>query len=144
MEKYIGLDLGTTTLGFAYNDSLGFVHGIETFRFPKTQYVLARKRVHELVEKYMINKLVIGMPLHLNGTSSEMSDNVLHFIEDLKKEDPKLQIDTMDERLSSVSANNSISAMNMNHAQRKESVDRIAACIILDTYIRMKENKKWN
>lgn len=35
MEKYIGLDLGTTTLGVATSDVLGFVHGVETFRFPK-------------------------------------------------------------------------------------------------------------
>ena len=140
LNKIIGLDLGTTTCGIAYSDSFGFVHGIETFRFDRNQYIVARKHVIELSEKMFINNIVIGMPLHLSGEQSEMSQNVLRFIEDLKKEKPSLNIDTMDERLSSVTANNSISERGMNHQQRKDSVDRIAACIILDTYLRMKGN----
>ena len=46
----------------------------------------------------------------------------------------------LDERLSSVTANKSISERGMNHQQRKDNVDRIAACVILDTYLRMKGN----
>ena len=141
INKVIGLDLGTTTLGIAYNDSLGFVHGIETFRFPKNQYIVARKHVHEIVERYMIKEIVIGLPLHLSGEMSEMANNVMRFREDLLKENPKLVINTVDERLTSVTANRSISEQGLNHKKRKESVDRIAACIILDTYVRMKENR---
>lgn len=140
MKKYLGLDLGTKTLGIAYNDALGFVHGLETFRFDKNQYIVARKHVLELSEKMMINDIVIGMPLHLSGEQSEMSQNVLRFIDDLKNEKPTLNIDTMDERLSSVTANKTISERGMNHQQRKDNVDKIAACIILDTYLRMKGN----
>ena len=105
VKKYLGLDLGTKTLGIAYNDALGFVHGLETFKFDRNQYIVARKHVLELSEKMMINDIVIGMPLHLSGEQSEMSQNVLRFIEDLKKEKPSLNIETMDERLSSVTAN---------------------------------------
>ena len=140
-DKVIGLDLGTTTLGIAYSDVFGFVHGIETFRFPKNQYIVARKHVLELLEKMGIKKIAIGLPLHLSGGMSEMANNVMRFREDLLKERPDLIINTVDERLTSVSANRSISEQGMNHKQRKESVDRIAACIILDTYIRMKERK---
>ena len=140
MKKYLGLDLGTKTLGIAYNDALGFVHGLETFRFDKNQYIVARKHVLELSEKMMINDIIIGMPLHLSGEQSEMSQNVLRFIDDLKNEKPTLNIDTMDERLSSVTANKTISERGMNHQQRKDNVDKIAACIILDTYLRMKGN----
>ena len=140
-DKVIGLDLGTTTLGIAYSDVFGFVHGIETFRFPKNQYIVARKHVLELLEKMGIKEIAIGLPLHLSGGMSEMANNVMRFREDLLKERPDLIINTVDERLTSVSANRSISEQGMNHKQRKESVDRIAACIILDTYIRMKERK---
>ena len=140
-DKVIGLDLGTTTLGIAYSDVFGFVHGIETFRFPKNQYIVARKHVLELLEKMDIKEVVIGLPLHLSGEMSEMANNVMRFREDLLKEKPDLIINTVDERLTSVSANRSISEQGMNHKQRKESVDRIAACIILDTYVRMKEKR---
>jgi len=140
-EQVLGLDLGTTTLGIAYSDSFGFVHGVETFRFDRNQYIVARKHVLELLDKMMIKEVAIGLPLHLNGEMSEMAKNVMRFREDLLKEKPGLIINTVDERLTSVSANRSISEQGMNHKQRKESVDRIAACIILDTYVRMKGNK---
>ena len=140
VKKYLGLDLGTKTLGIAYNDVLGFVHGLETFRFDTHQYIVARKHIIELTEKMMINDIVIGLPLHLNGEKSEMSEVVMRFADDLQKEKPTLNIEMMDERLSSVTANKSISERGMNHQQRKDNVDRIAACIILDTYLRMKGN----
>ena len=139
LNQVLGLDLGTTTLGIAYSDAFGFVHGIETFRFDRNQYIVARKHVLELLDKMMINEVAIGLPLHLSGEMSEMANNVIRFKDDLLKERPNLIINTVDERLSSVSANRSISEQGKNHKQRKESVDRIAACIILDTYVRMKE-----
>ncbi|HHT67065.1 MAG TPA: Holliday junction resolvase RuvX [Erysipelotrichaceae bacterium] len=138
VKKHLGLDLGIKTLGIAYNDSLGFVHGLESFRFDKNQYIVARKHVLELCEKMSINDLVIGLPLHLSGKKSEMSDICLRFRDDLLKEKPSLNIEMMDERLTSVTANKSISERGMNHQKRKENVDRIAACIILDTYLKMK------
>ena len=139
-DRYLGLDLGTTTLGIAYSDAFGFVHGIETFRFDRNQYIVARKRVLKLCEEMGIKEIAIGLPLHLSGQMSEMANNVMRFREDLLKENPNLIINTVDERLTSVTANRSISEQGMNHKQRKDSVDRIAACIILDTYVRMKGN----
>ena len=141
MNQVLGLDLGTTTLGIAYSDAFGFVHGIETFRFDRNQYIVARKHVLEVLDKMMINEIAIGLPLHLSGEMSEMANNVMRFRDDLLKERPSLIINTVDERLTSVMANNSISEQGYNHKKRKESVDRIAACIILDTYVRMKENR---
>ena len=138
-KKYLGLDLGTNSLGIAKSDILGFVHGVENLRFDRNQYVVARKRVHQIVKETGITNIVIGCPLHLNGEKSEMSDVVERFVQDLKNEDPMLSIELFDERLSSVEANNNISQMGYNHDKRKANVDKIAACIILDTFIRKKE-----
>lgn len=141
MNKVIGLDLGTKTLGIAKSDALGFVHGIETFRFPANQYIVARQHVLEVVKTIGTKEIALGYPLHLSGTQSEMSEIVLRFKADLEQMDPELDIHLVDERLTSVTANQSISDRGMNHQQRKDNVDKIAACIILDTYIRTKENK---
>ena len=141
MNKVIGLDLGSKTLGIAKSDSLGFVHGVETFRFPTNQYIVARKHVLEVVKEIGTKEIALGYPLHLSGSQSEMSEVVLRFKNDLLEMDPTLDIHLVDERLTSVTANNTISARGMNHQQRKDNVDKIAACIILDTYIRTKENK---
>ena len=141
MNKVIGLDLGTKTLGIAKSDVLGFVHGVETFRFPANQYIVARQHVLEVVNSIGTKEIALGYPLHLNGEKSEMSEAVLRFRDDLLAMDSSLDIHLVDERLSSVTANNSISERGMNHDQRKQNVDKIAACVILDTYIRTKENK---
>ena len=141
MNKVIGLDLGTKTLGIAKSDVLGFVHGVETFRFPFKQYIVARQHVLDIVKQVETKEIALGYPLHLSGNQSEMSETVLRFKADLEEMDPELDIHLVDERLTSVTANQNISDRGMNHQQRKDSVDKIAACIILDTYIRTKENK---
>ena len=138
MEKYIGLDLGTTTLGVATSDTLGFVHGVETFRFPKDAYSQARDYVHKLVEKTGIKNLVIGLPINMDGSQGFRADSSKRFKEDLLKEDSSLKIELVDERLTTVSAHKTLSALNVSGKERKGSVDRIAACEILDFYLRMK------
>lgn len=138
MEKYIGLDLGTTTLGVATSDVLGFVHGVETFRFPKEAYSQARDYVHKLVEKTGIKNLVIGLPINMDGSQGFRADSSKRFKEDLLKEDPSLKIELVDERLTTVSAHKTLNQLNVSGKERKGSVDRIAACEILDFYLRMK------
>lgn len=138
MEKYIGLDLGTTTLGVATSDVLGFVHGVETFRFPKEAYSQARDYVHKLVEKIGIKNLVIGIPINMDGSQGFRADSSKRFKEDLLKEDPSLKIELVDERLTTVSAHKTLNQLNVSGKERKGSVDRIAACEILDFYLRMK------
>lgn len=138
MEKYIGLDLGTTTLGVATSDVLGFVHGVETFRFPKEAYSQARDYVHKLVEKTGIKNLVIGLPINMDGSQGFRAESSKRFKEDLLKEDPTLKIELVDERLTTVSAHKTLNQLNVSGKERKGSIDRIAACEILDFYLRMK------
>lgn len=141
MEKYIGLDLGTVTLGIATSDSLGFVHGLETFRFPKEAYSQARKRVRDLVNQTGIKNIVIGLPINMDGTQGWRAESSIKFKDDLLKEDPSLKIELQDERLTSVSAHKTLYDLNVSGKKHKDSVDRIAACEILDFYIRVKGNK---
>lgn len=141
MDKYIGLDLGTVTLGIATSDSLGFVHGLETFRFQKEAYSQARKRVHEVVASTGIKNIVIGLPINMDGSQGFRADSSKKFKEDLLKEDPSLKIDLQDERLTSVSAHKTLFDMNVSSKKHKDSVDRLAACEILDFYLRMKGNR---
>ena len=138
MDKYIGLDLGTVTLGIATSDSLGFVHGLETFRFQKEAYSQARKRVHEVVASTGIKNIVIGLPINMDGSQGWRAESSIKFKDDLLEEDPTLKIDLQDERMTSISAHKTLYEMNVSTKKHKEAVDRLAACEILDFYIRMK------
>ena len=141
MEKYIGLDLGTVTLGVATSDVLGFVHGLETFRFQKEAYSQARKYVHDLVAKTGIKNIVIGLPINMDGSQGFRAQSSIKFKDDLLNEDPSLKIELVDERLTSVSAHRTLSELNISSRDHKKTVDRVAACEILDFYLRMKGNK---
>ena len=138
MEKYIGLDLGTVTLGIATSDVLGFVHGLETFRFPKEAYSQARNRVHEVVKSTGIKNIVIGLPINMDGTQGWRAESSIKFKDDLLKEDPTLKIELQDERMTSISAHKTLYEMNVKGKNHKETVDRLAACEILDFYLKMK------
>jgi len=141
MNKVIGLDLGKKTCGIAYSDTLGFVHGIETYRFKPFDYEDCAKHVHEVAKEKGIKEFALGLPLHLSGEMSEMANNVMTFKKLLEEKDNTYVIELVDERYSSVIANNTISTLNMSHDKRKQVVDTYAACEILDTYIRKKGNK---
>ena len=136
MNKYLGLDLGGVTLGVASSDVLGFVHGVETFRFEQGAYAKARKHVHELVEKTGIKNLVIGYPLNMDGSEGNAAQRSKKFMEDLKAEDPSLNIFLQDERLTTVSAHKTLNTLDVRGQKRKDSVDRLAACEILDFFLR--------
>lgn len=138
MNKVIGLDLGKKTCGIAYSDALGFVHGLETYRFKAFNYEDAAEHVHNIAKERGIVEFALGLPLHLSGQMSEMAQNVMTFKSLLESKNKDYVIELVDERYSSVIANNTISTLNMNHQQRKEVVDTYAACEILDTYIRKK------
>lgn len=141
MEKALGLDLGKKTLGIASSDALGFCHPLETFRFPPFQFELGVKRVAEVCKEKGITNIALGYPLHLNGKPSEMSENVLKFKEMLLADNPNYKIELIDERLTSVQANNTLSFLDVSHQKRKDNVDSLAAQEILESYIRSKQYK---
>lgn len=138
MEKYIGLDLGTTTLGIATSDSLGFVHGLETFRFTPDAYSHARNRVHELVKQTGIHNIVIGLPINMDGSEGKRAESSRKFLQDLNSEDPSLKIFLQDERMTSISAHKTLYELNVKGKDHKKSVDRLAACEILEFFLQMK------
>lgn len=144
MERVLGIDLGTVTIGLAYSDSLGIPHAIETFRFKPKRYEDALKRVLDILEDKDINEIAIGLPLRLNGTTSDMAEDVKVFVNMLKEAKTELKIEFVDERLSTKEAHRTINTLGLSHDKRKAVVDQISASEILDTYLRKKayENGK--
>lgn len=138
MDKVIGLDLGKKTLGIACSDILGIAHGIETYRFKAFDYEDAANYIDKFAKSRGVTTFALGLPLHLSGQMSEMANNVMTFKDLLLAKDKSYKIELVDERFSSVIANNALSQMNVNHQQRKDNVDTIAAIEILETYLRMK------
>ncbi len=142
MERILGLDLGTTTLGMAINDSLGIkCHPYENFRFEVNNYKKARTHVKEVIQKENIKTIVLGLPLNMDDTEGERALSARRFKADLEKEIEDINIILVDERLTSVEAHERLFNQGLPLKKHKETIDAVAASIILETYIeRMKNN----
>lgn len=136
MKKYIGLDLGTTTLGIAVNDSLGIVHGKENYRFEKGNYKDARKHLINLIDELNIKEIVIGYPIQLDGVEGKRCQSVKRFINDLKNEKNDIIVHYQNEMFTTIEARDRLQALNLKKDKIKEIIDMESAMIILETFLR--------
>ncbi|MBS5115607.1 MAG: Holliday junction resolvase RuvX [Erysipelotrichaceae bacterium] len=136
MEKIMGLDLGSKTLGIAVSDALGMIaHGIETFRFPNEQNHLAVKRVKELCEKENIHTIVLGLPKHMNGDVGIRGEISIDFKSKLEKAIEGIKVILVDERLTTKVAESSLIFADVSRKKRKQVIDKMAAVTILQGYL---------
>ena len=144
MDRILGLDLGTKSLGIAISDSLGIAaHGYMNFTFPFCEFHLARKKVHEICEKENVKELALGLPLHMSGEMSERANSCLRFRDDLMKENPNLKITMIDERMTTIIANNRLLDANLSREKRKKVIDQQSAVVILESYMEGKKHGRY-
>ena len=137
--KVIGLDLGEKTLGIAISDSLGIIaQGIETFRFEVAKYDLALERAFYFIDKEMIKEVALGLPLHMSGDESDHSRLARQFKTMLEDKRPNLKVVLIDERWTTKQANRVLLQADLSRNKRKKVNDKMAAVVILETYLQMR------
>lgn len=131
--KKMGLDLGRARVGIAMSDILGILASpYETLQSKGLERDV--EYVAKLCKDYQVDTVVIGLPLNMDGTESEMSDYAQTFAERLKQQvDEKVVL--QDERLTSVEAEDYLNQTNTRGKKRKAVLDQVAACIILQTFL---------
>lgn len=135
--KCLGMDLGTKTLGLATSDKLGMISNpYKTIRYSDLESLC--EEVSKIIEELKIEVLVLGYPKNMNNTLGEAVERTNTFIAKLK-EYTTLDIELIDERLSTVEAENLLIGADVSRSGRKGVIDAVAASIILDTYLRKKE-----
>lgn len=142
--RYLGLDLGTRTLGISISDStLTIASTLETIRFPESEYQLLIAPLMKYKEEYQIEKIVLGLPKNMNNSIGDRAQTTLEFQKMLEKE-LDIEVVMQDERLSTVEATNYLLEADMSRKKRKKKVDAVAANIILQTYLdKEREEKKY-
>lgn len=139
MKRVLGLDLGTKTLGIAISDSLGIAaHGYENFTFEFLNFKKARERVHEICKKEDVDTIALGYPLHMSGEKSERALSVERFKKDLENENENLKITLIDERMTTIMANNRLLEADLSRNKRKKIIDMMSAVVILESYMAQK------
>ena len=138
--RYLGLDLGSRTLGIAMSDATGTIaSSYKTIRHNEDYKHLVNV-VRDIVNDEDISAIVLGFPKNMNNTIGPKGELSLKFKEKLEK---KISIPVFleDERLTTKSATDVLISNNVSRKDRKKVVDSIAATIILQSYLD-KENKK--
>ena len=132
--KYLGLDLGSRTLGIAVSDATGLIASTYKTIRHQENYDQLLEEVKQLVTELRIDEIVIGFPKNMNNTIGPKGELSIKFKEELEKI-VMIPIHLQDERLTTKSATDMLIMGNVSRKNRKKVVDSVAATIILQTYL---------
>lgn len=138
--RIVGLDFGMARIGVAISDERKIIATpLMTVKAEKksgstVKKVLEELEKHQKDQRYVLEEIVIGLPLLLSGKQGLLADEVNHFVETLRKY-ISIPITLWDERLTSVQAERSMRESSMTRKKRAGLVDTVAAVIILQNYL---------
>lgn len=138
--RKLGIDYGDARVGIAITDPLNItVQRLETIQRNGSDKIVLR-RLDEILEKYEVDTLVVGMPLNLKGEKTVRAEKTEQFIHKLKCKYNKMKIETIDERLTTVAAHKTMNFLDVNKHKKRDIVDTISAVYILETYVNKNSN----
>ncbi|MBS6559506.1 MAG: Holliday junction resolvase RuvX [Clostridiales bacterium] len=143
--RIMGLDYGTKTVGVALSDALLItaqpVETIERKSANKLRQTFAR--IEQLVDENEVSLIVLGYPKNMNNTAGERAEATEKFREDLIRR-TGLSVVLWDERLTTVEAERILMESSVRRENRKEVIDKMAAAIILQSYLDAHGNEHKN
>ena len=117
--KYLGLDLGTRTLGLSISDLTHTIASTyKTIRYEENDYEFLLNELKKIIEKEKIEKLVLGLPKNMNNTIGESAERCLNF-KKLLEENIEIKVEMQDERLTTVEAHNYMIEANISRKKKK-------------------------
>ena len=131
--RIIGIDYGDARIGLAVSDPLGITaQGIATIKNKGEEKTLAELK--KFIDEYLPEKIVIGLPKNMDGSLGFRADATYTFAESLKTVFSG-EIDFWDERLTTVGATRYLNETNTVKGARKNVIDTLSACLILEGYM---------
>ena len=133
MGRILALDVGKKRIGLAVSDELGITaQGLETLQ--RTRIRDDIRALKEVSDRLEVRTVLVGRPLHMSGSESRQSEYIQEFAERLRT-DLGRPVVYWDERLTSVEAERALRETGASLEQRKKSVDRMAAMLLLESYL---------
>ncbi len=134
--RYLGLDLGTKTLGISISDkSNTLACPLKTLRFLENDFESIIEELILIITENDITEIALGLPKNMDNSEGFASDRSKKFKEILE-EHINIPITFIDERLSSVEAHNILFGLGKKNQVRKKIVDEVAATIILENFMK--------
>lgn len=133
MNRVMGIDLGDARIGIAMSDMMKIIaNGYETYKRIDEQTDL--KHIADLIASNDVDTVVFGLPLNMDGTSGNRVETTREFADKLSQL-VSARIAFQDERLTTVTAERMLISADVRRDKRKQVIDKIAATIILQTYL---------
>lgn len=130
----MGLDVGDRSIGVAVSDELGISANPITVIRRTDSLKKDIAEVRRIADEYGVQRIIVGLPLMMNGTVGIQAEKVQEFAEQLRRR-VHVPVETWDERLSTAEVERLLIASDQSRARRKEVVDKLAAAIILQSYL---------
>lgn len=131
--RVMGIDYGDVRIGIALSDLLGITaQGYEVIDRRKVRDAV--KRICEIAQAEEVERIVIGLPRNMNGTYGERAETSRVFAKEIESA-TQLPVELIDERLSTVSAQRILLEGDVSRAKRRKVVDKIAAAVILQSFL---------
>ena len=137
MKKIMGVDYGDARTGIAISDLLCSIVGSTTVIHSRRDDKTIAE-IKKLIEQNMVGEIVCGLPKNMDGTEGPRAEVCRAFAEQLK-EATGLPVALWDERRTTVEAHNILSEHNYHGKKRKNTVDAVAASLILEGYLNFKK-----
>jgi putative Holliday junction resolvase len=130
-KRVLALDIGAVRIGVAVTDPLRlFAQGIAVWQAEEW-----RERFDECLARYDPEPVLIGMPRRTDGSYGPEAKNIERLVEELRVAYPQRLFETWDERYTTVIAERALLEADVSRKKRKERVDKIAAALILQSWI---------
>jgi putative Holliday junction resolvase len=133
VARIIALDVGSKRIGFAVSDELGVI-ATPRGLVPRQSYNKDAAAIGELVEQEQAERVLVGLPTGLSGRPTEQTRRSERFAEMLASR-LSVPVELWDERLTTVMARRIRPSATRNPAREAESVDAVAAALILQSYL---------
>jgi putative Holliday junction resolvase len=137
--RILALDVGSRRIGVAITDPLGITaQGLDTIQRKNKRTDL--KALGDLLTKYEVQEIVIGLPLRLSGAEGTQSEKMRLFADDLHAHFG-ITVHLWDERWTSTEANRLLRETDLSIKKRGEAVDRMAAILILQSWMEAHQSR---
>ena len=129
----LGLDVGTKRIGIAISDEL-FITAQAFATIERSTLQSNLEVIKNIIKNNNILEVIVGLPLNMDGTYSAKTKEVIEFMDNLLKV-INIPVKTWDERLTTLQAERTLLAADMSRAKRKRLIDKLAAQVILQSYL---------
>ena len=133
LMRILAIDHGTKRMGVALSDELGMIAQPLEF-IPAEPFAKFLDRLKEILSEKQVELVLVGMPRNMDGSYGPAALKVQQFVAVLK-DAIAIPIQTLDERLTSAQANRVLIEGNVRREKRRDKVDKMAAAILLQSYL---------